>query len=121
MYLFMKYTLQVKLSNKALTAPENSMRNKILTNPVIDKICKETTEFQSSQRASISRRYPSLDWRNFFFFFLVKKRLYRHPSKNRNNASVSPSPSWGSKVELISHNISKQTLLASLTHTPVFN
>ena len=36
---------------------------------------------------------------------------------NHNNTSVSRFPSWGSWVELISHNISKQTVLASLTHT----
>lgn len=49
------------------------------------------------------------------------KRFCLKHQWNHNNTSVSPSQSWGSWVELISHNISKQTLFASLTHTTASN
>lgn len=49
------------------------------------------------------------------------KRFRLERQWNHNNTSVSPSPSWGSWIELISHNISKQTLLAWLTHTTLPN
>lgn len=118
------------LFNKPMTAPGNSMLNfgfqyfPFLTNPGTDKVCRESIEFQSSQLASVSKRHPSLSCTNDLHFLTwrnVEGRIMQERQWNHNNTSVSPSPSWGSWVELISHNISKQTLLASLTHTTVPN
>lgn len=129
--------------NKPMTAPGNAVLNSallyllFLTNPVTDKVCRETIWIPIiSACLSLQKTSKSLPYKRslpFFFFFsiwrnveerIMQQRLKRfrlERQRNHNNTSVSPSTSWGSWVELISHNISKQTLLAWLTRTTAPN
>lgn len=54
---------------------------------------------------------------NFLVEGILKRGLRGSTIETATIPRCLPSPSWGSRVELISHNISKKTLLASLTHT----
>lgn len=75
--------------------------------PIIPPRCqRKTCESQMHKQTS-----------NFLVEGILKRGLRGSTIETATIPRCLPSPSWGSRVELISHNISKKTLFASLTHT----
>lgn len=84
--------------------------------PIIsDCMClRNTTQSLLNRQFSVFFSWENVERR-------TQWRLKKILQWNHNNTSLSPSLSCGSWVELISHNISKQSLLAWLTYTTAPN